>query len=76
MLPGLAQGLQARRFLIRSRTFAAADRTSGSSAAGWAPRSIKMQAQEVISMAATHAYPVRADASLDAPPSRGLWLFK
>ncbi len=35
-----------------------------------------MQAQEVISMAATHAYPVRVDASLDAPPSRGLWLFK
>ncbi len=35
-----------------------------------------MQAQEVISMAAAHAYPVRVDASLDAPPSRGLWLFK
>ena len=27
-------------------------------------------------MAATHAYPVRVDASLDAPPSRWLWLFK
>ena len=27
-------------------------------------------------MAAAHAYPVRVDASLDAPPSRGLWLFK
>ena len=27
-------------------------------------------------MAATHAYPVRVDASLDAPPSRGLWLVK
>jgi len=35
-----------------------------------------MQAQEVISMASTHAYPVRVDASLDAPLSRGLWLFK
>jgi Domain of unknown function (DUF4389) len=27
-------------------------------------------------MAATHAYPVRVDASLDAPLSRWLWLFK
>ena len=27
-------------------------------------------------MAATHAYPVRVDASLDAPPSRWLWLVK
>ena len=27
-------------------------------------------------MAAAHAYPVRVDASLDAPPSRGLWLVK
>ena len=34
-----------------------------------------MQAQEVISMAA-QAYPVRVNASLDAPLSRGLWLFK
>jgi hypothetical protein len=32
--------------------------------------------QEVISMAAAQAYPVRVDASLDAPPSRGLWLVK
>jgi Domain of unknown function (DUF4389) len=32
--------------------------------------------QEMISMAAVHAYPVRVDASLDAPPSRWLWLFK
>ncbi len=27
-------------------------------------------------MAAAQAYPVRVDASLDAPPSRGLWLVK
>ncbi|HET7246663.1 MAG TPA: hypothetical protein VFJ07_17690 [Streptosporangiaceae bacterium] len=27
-------------------------------------------------MAAAQAYPVRVDASLDAAPSRGLWLFK
>ncbi len=27
-------------------------------------------------MAATHAYPVRVDASLDAPLSRWLWLVK
>jgi len=27
-------------------------------------------------MAAAQTYPVRVDASLDAPPSRGLWLFK
>jgi len=27
-------------------------------------------------MAAVQAYPVRVDASLDAPPSRGLWLVK
>jgi len=27
-------------------------------------------------MAATQAYPVRVDASLDAPLSRWLWLFK
>ena len=32
--------------------------------------------QEVISMAAAQAYPVRVDASLDAPLSRGLWLVK
>jgi hypothetical protein len=32
--------------------------------------------QEVVSMAAVQAYPVRVDASLDAAPSRGLWLFK
>jgi hypothetical protein len=32
--------------------------------------------QEVISMAAAQAYPVRVDASLDAPPSRWLWLVK
>jgi hypothetical protein len=32
--------------------------------------------QEVISMAAVQAYPVRVDASLDAPLSRWLWLFK
>ena len=31
--------------------------------------------QEVVSMTA-QAYPVRVDASLDAPPSRGLWLVK
>jgi hypothetical protein len=27
-------------------------------------------------MAAAHAYPVRVEPSLDAPPSRRLWLFK
>lgn len=32
--------------------------------------------QEVIAMAATGAYPVRVDASLDAPLSRWLWIFK
>jgi hypothetical protein len=32
--------------------------------------------QEVILMAFAHAYPVRVDASLDAPLSRWLWLFK
>jgi hypothetical protein len=41
---------------------------------------MKMQAfagqQEVIFMAAVQAYPVRVDASLDAPPSRWLWLVK
>ena len=36
----------------------------------------QVEQQEMISMATAQAYPVRVDASLDAPLSRGLWLFK
>jgi hypothetical protein len=73
-------GDEARRFLVRSQDvcrcgqdiwlFRGRMGTAQDQDAG------VVEHQEVISMAATHAYPVRVDASLDAPLSRGLWLFK